>query len=207
MKTLLELFQLCLNADYVHTENNGDYAIKVIDKTLVLSFQWSNGKEDWKNNFNFPAKAYKKGANKWFCHRGFLKVWKSIREQLEPRVLSILKSTAVDTITCVGYSHGAAIAGFATEDMAFLLGSEYKIAGYGFGCPRFVWGVLPREVKERFKHFVPVRNIPDIVTHVPPFILGYRHGGKLHRIGAARKYGAIQAHYAEHYIAELEKDI
>jgi len=217
VKKLLELFMRCLNANYVHTENAGDYSIEVDGRTLYLYFQWSSGREDWKNNFNFPGKAYKNGANKWFCHRGFLKVWKSIREQLEPRVLSILKTTEIDKIVCVGYSHGAALAGLATEDMEFIYGSCYKVSGYGFGCPRFVFGILPRAVKKRFKHFTPIRNIPDLVTHVPPFLWGYGHGGKLLRVGRAFDFiklwkipffkfrGAIKAHYAEKYISELEK--
>lgn len=211
------LFEKCLNADYIRTENSGDYSIQVEGKTLYLLFQWSNGTTDWKNNFDFPAKAYKNGIDKWFCHRGFLKVWKSIRDQLEPRVLSILQTQEIENISCVGYSHGAAIAGFATEDMEFIYGSCYKVSGYGFGCPRFIWGFLPKDVKERFKKFTPIRNIPDLVTHVPPVILGYRHGGKLLRIGKMfdiikiwklklpKPRGPIKAHYDSEYIKSLKE--
>ena len=63
---MVNLFKRCLNAKYVHTENGGDYAIEIQDKTLYLLFQWSKGKEDWKNNFRIPAKAYKKGDNRWY---------------------------------------------------------------------------------------------------------------------------------------------
>lgn len=199
-----ELLQKCLNANYVHTENAGDYAIEIVDKVMYLMFQWSNGIEDWKNNFNFPARSYKWGANKWYCHSGFHRVWRSIRDQLEPRVVvALINNTKVDTIVCVGFSHGAPLAGFATEDMEFIYGSCYKVLGYGFGCPRFTWGYLPKAVKERFKHFTPIRNIPDIVTHVPPAILGYGHGGKLMKIGSPKKYGLVDAHRPESYLEEL----
>ena len=210
------LFKRCLNADYKHTENGGDYSIEIQDKTLYLLFQWSKGKEDWKNNFRFPAKAYKKGDNRWYCHGGFKRVWKSISAMLVPRVLAALQThTEIDTIVCVGFSHGGPMAGFATEDMEFRYGSAYKIEGYAFGCPRFVFGILPRAVKNRFKHFTVIRNIPDIVTHVPPIVLGFRHVGKLIKIGSVINYIAsslpsflqncVNAHRSENYIKELEK--
>ena len=207
---MLKLFKRCLNAKYIHTENGGDYSIEIQDKTLYLLFQWSKGKEDWKNNFRFPAKAYKKGDNRWYCHGGFLRVWKSVRDQLEPRVLSILKTTEIDTIVCVGYSHGAALAGFATEDMEFIYNSCYSIEGYGFGCPRFVFGLIPKIVKARFSKFTVIRNIPDIVTHVPPVVLGFRHVGKLIKIGSIAfrlpsfLQNCVNAHRSENYIKELE---
>ena len=40
----------CLNAQYEITEESGDYAIQREGDILYLCFQWSNGKEDWKNN-------------------------------------------------------------------------------------------------------------------------------------------------------------
>lgn len=215
---LSELFKKCLNADYKHTLNSGDYSIEIEDNILYLLFQWSQGDEDWKNNFNFIARAYKKGINKWYCHAGFHKVWKSIREELEPEVLNILEGNLnIDTIKCIGYSHGGPLAGFATEDMEFIYGSCYKVSGYGFGCPRFIWGFLPKDVKERFKNFIPIRNIPDLVTHVPPVIFGYGHGGKLLKIGKMfdiikiwktyliKPRGPIKAHYDSEYIKSLKE--
>jgi len=201
---MTKLLEKCLNANYIRTENSGDYAIEVDGNILYLLFQCSNGNEDWKNNFNFPAIAYKHGKNKWRGHKGFLKVWKSIRDSLEPQIiLTLLSNRQVDTIVCVGYSHGAAIAGFATEDMEYIYDSKYSVHGVGFGCPRFTWGFLSKNVKDRFRNFLPIRNIPDIVTHVPPIILGYRHGGKLVKIGKPKKYSLIDAHRAESYITEL----
>ncbi len=204
MRKLLELFNLCLNADYVHTENSGDYAIVKSKNQLILLFQWSNGSEDWENNFNFPAKAYKKGSDKWYCHRGFLKVWKSIRDELEPRVESILKANdTINSIICIGYSQGAAIAGLATEDMEFLYGDKKTVQGYGFGCPRFVFGFLPEAVKKRFEKFTPILNRRDIVTHVPPALLGFRHAGNIIRIGKG-KHNSIDSHKSGMYIEAIK---
>jgi hypothetical protein len=119
---LLDLFGLCLRAKYTHTAESGDYCIKTAGDTLYLLFEWSDGKEDWKNNFDFPARPYKKGADKWLCHRGFTKVWKAMRDEIEGKVCEALAAnSSTKKIICIGYSHGGALAVLATEDMAYLL--------------------------------------------------------------------------------------
>lgn len=195
------LFKKCLYAEYIHTAEGGDYAIQREGDTLYILFECSDGKEDWKNNFDFPITPYKE--SKWYCHRGFLKVWKAMRDEIECRVKELLTED-IKNITCVGYSHGAAISVLCTEDMEYLWGSQYKVNGYGFGCPRVLWGIVPKAVKERLRNFKSIRNKPDLVTHVPPKIFGYRNAGELIKIGKDFKYNPIKAHYPEVYIKELE---
>lgn len=202
---MYDLFIRCLNAEYTHTAECGDYAIQVQGNTLYLLFEWSDGAEDWKNNFNFPVKPYKDMKPKWYCHRGFLKVWKAMQDEVEAKVFDILNSHfEITHIKCVGYSHGAAIAVLATEDMMYLYGDDYFVEGYGFGAPRVLWGIVPKEVKERLQCFITIRNIPDIVTHVPPILFGFRNAGTLLKIGKKGKYTPIKAHYPSAYLDELK---
>lgn len=201
---LKSLFERCLNATYIHTAEGGDYAIQAEGDTLYLLFEWSDGLEDWKNNFDFPARPYKRMTDKWYCHRGFLRVWKAMRDVVEAKIAEALNTyPEVTHITCVGYSHGAAIAVLGTEDMAYLYGEKYTVCGYGIGAPRVLWGFVPRDVRERLKCFTVVRNIPDIVTHVPPALFGFKHAGALVKIGTKKKYNAIDAHRPESYVQEL----
>lgn len=93
----------------------------------------------------------------------------------------------------------------ATEDMQYLYGGSLNVKGYGFGAPRVVWGFLPKEIKERLSRFYTVRNIPDLVTHVPPALLGFRRGGELVRIGERGKYSPLNAHRASSYLNELRE--
>ena len=79
-KTLRDMraqFIRCLNAKYIHTDNDGDYAIEESrdGKTLYLLFQWTRTAYDWISNFDFVAKPYKDMEITWRCHRGFLRVW------------------------------------------------------------------------------------------------------------------------------------
>lgn len=205
---MTELFNKCYQAEYIHTAEGGDYAVEYKDGTIYLLFEWSDGREDWKNNFDFPAKPYKRMNDTWHCHRGFLRVWKAMRDEVEAKVRFIFDALApysylkVKSIVCVGYSHGAAIALLATEDMAFLH-PDIPVKGYGFGCPRVLWGKVPEAVKQRLSGFVAVRNIPDLVTHVPPALFGFKHVNLL-KVGKRGKYGPIKAHYASAYMEELK---
>ena len=201
---MVKHFNRCLYAKYIHTENSGDYAIEVNGDTLYILFQKSSGAEDWLNNFAFPAKPYKRMNTVWLCHGGFLKVWKAMRNDIEAYVAEILANhSEIKKIVCIGYSHGAALSVLATEDMEYLYGKDYEVSGYGFGIPRVLWGIVPKEVKDRLRNFISVRNIPDIVTHVPPMIFGFRNAGTLIKVGEKGKYNPFKAHYPSAYIAEM----
>jgi hypothetical protein len=175
---LYEAFGECLAAPYIHCENGGDYYVRQEGDTVKIFFEWSDGKEDWKNNFDFPIKPYKHMENLWFCHRGFLKVWKSI----EPHVKPWINNPDVTKIDIVGYSHGAAIALLCYEYCIYNR-PDAAVRGVGFGCPRVFWGFVPKEVKARFTRFTVVRNGRDIVTHVPPALFGFRHISTVLTIG------------------------
>lgn len=206
---LLNLYNKCLNAHYRTVENSGDYAYKQIGNKLYLFFEWSDSIEDWVNNFSFPAKPYKDMGELWFCHRGFLKVWKSI----EPYLKNIIMRSTVKSIVIAGYSHGGAIAALCHEYCWFNRPDlRNKIEGYGFGAPRVFWGWrMSTELKQRWENFHPVRNVNDIVTHVPPVLLGFRHVNEVIEVGEKdqfalrkNKLSCIDAHRPENYIYSLE---
>ena len=199
--TLYELFVKCMEIKYNHTENSGDYSLERIGNTLYIYLQSLDGCEDWKNNFDFPAKPYKRmNRTVWFAHRGFLKVWKSI----EPYITEDILDKSLENIITVGFSHGAALAVLCHEFIWYnredLRG---KILGYGFGCPRVIWGFKNRELMSRWERFTVIRNLDDVVTHAPPAIFGYHHVGSMLEIGEIGKYNSIDAHRPESYIAEL----
>lgn len=199
---LLQLFQECVNRKYIHVENSGDYSIERDGDSLYIYLECSNGIEDWKNNFNFPAKPYRRmGRAVWFAHRGFLKVWKSIEKYIEPYV----QDETVKMVTVVGYSHGAALAVFCHEYIWYHRPDlRSKLFGYGFGCPRAFWGIKRKRVKQRWERFIVIRNIDDIVTHVPPSLLGFSHVGSIMEIGQKGTYNSIDAHRPDNIMTELE---
>lgn len=201
---MTNLFKMCLESSYIHTCGGGDYSISTDSDTIYIFFEWSDGKEDWKSNFNFPVKPYKRMEDKWYCHRGFLKVWKGMRKEIELTVSALINNMSIDRIVCVGYSHGGALSALATENFTYLYGDNIEVKGYGFGAPRVFWGFIPKAVRERMDNFVTIRNIPDIVTHLPPSLFGYRNSGHLLKIGKHFKYNPIKAHFPDIYMSELQ---
>lgn len=227
---MLELFLRCIAAKgrYVHVERGGgDYCIEIEGNALYILFEGSDGAEDWASNFDFlpskrtptrrlvsavknsfqPASApYKNMPVKWRSHRGFLKVWRGMRDEIEAAVEKLLyESSNVDRIIVVGYSHGGAMALLAYEDMKYIYGDRYNIFGFGFAAPRVIFGRIPPEVRDRIEGFITVRNANDIVTHVPPRFLGYKNSGEILQIGRRHIYTPIGAHYAFAYVEELKK--
>ena len=188
----------CLNATYTSVENNGDFSIVHNGNKLTIYFEWSDGATDWKNNFNFPAKPYRRMKDLWFCHRGFLKVWKSI----EPYVENYILDETVKEIEIIGYSHGGAIAQLCYEYVKFNR-PDVEVTGFGFGAPRVFWGFACKRVKARFEDFMVIRNGHDIVTHLPPILFGFRHLGRVFKIG--KSAGPIKDHYPEKYLLALEE--
>ena len=182
-------------------QNAGDYRTERMGSTLYIYFQSSSGVTDWKNNLTFPAKAYKRmGRTVWFAHRGFLRVWKTLEKYLEHEIAD----RTLQNIVSVGYSHGAALAVLCHEYVWYHRPDlRERIEGYGFGCPRVLWGIPTPALDIRWAHFTVVRNINDIVTHVPPAVLGFWHVGTMLEIGSMGKYSAVDAHRAENILAEL----
>lgn len=199
---LYELFSQCLKVPYLQTGVSANYAIKREGKTLYIFFEDSDGRNDWRNNLDFPAKAYKRmGKTVWFAHRGFLKVWK----ELEPTLAAEIADGNVGKLVIVGYSHGAAIAALCHEYAWYHRPDlRERMEGYGFGCPRVFWGIRNNALKTRWKKFVVIRNGNDLVTHLPPSFMGYSHVGKLLKMGKGGKYSPIKAHYAESILKELK---
>lgn len=201
--TLSSLFERCLHISYTRVGRSADYARERIGSTLYLYFEASDGAADWKSNLNFPAKPYRRmDGPVWFAHRGFLQVWKTI----EPYVADDIADPTVKAIVLVGYSHGAAVAALCHEYVWYHRPDLRKaMRGYGFGCPRVFWGISSSACRRRWAQFCVIRNIDDIVTHVPPAILGFSHVGKMLEIGTRGTYSRVDAHRPENILAELKR--
>ncbi len=200
MDDLYELFMRTVKGKYIEIEENtASYRTERAGETLYLFFEKSNGATDWKNNLDFPAKPYRQMKDLWFVHRGFLRVFKTLERRLAPLIFD----PKIKRIIISGYSHGAALALLFHEYCVFNRPDlANRIFGYGFGCPRVVWLFKGRRLKARFENFYVIRNGRDLVTHLPPWLFGYRHVGKMISL-EDKKSSAIDAHRPESYFRAL----
>lgn len=192
---LYDLFKRCTEIAYTDTEGGGSYATEKVEETLYVYFEDSKGCIDWKSNFDFPARAY----GSIFAHRGFLKVWGQVKDYIHKAITD----TSPAKIVVVGYSHGAALAVLCHEYIWYNFPHlQNSLFGVGFGCPRVIWGGC-KDVCKRWERFTVVKNTNDIVTHLPPRFMGYRHVGNLLTIGEKGRYSPIDAHRPENMLKEL----
>ena len=194
-----DLFLRCLSADYESLSQDESYATEVVNDTLFLYFEGSNGCKDWKRNFDFPIRRCGSGCS-YFCHRGFFGAW----ENIKPYVIEQILDKSFKEIYIVGFSHGAAIALLCYE-FCKSARNDIPIYGYGFGCPRVFWGGRRKKMREHFDTFTVIRNANDIVTLLPPALLGYFHVCKILKIGSEGKYSRIDAHRPENILNELNE--
>lgn len=197
---LLYLFEECLKKEYTEERGDVSWSYDRAGDCLYLWFEHSNGIRDWLNNISFASAPYREMDPEWRCHAGFLKVWKIVRPIVEPLIMD----RSVQRICIVGYSHGAAIALLCHEFVWYHRPDlREHLCGYGFGCPRVLYGCLPPEIAERWSFFWRICNVGDLVTHLPPKLFGYCHVGNCVEIGEFGRYSDIDAHRPENYLTEL----
>jgi hypothetical protein len=111
----------------------------------------------------------------------------------------------VRAVRIVGYSHGAALAVLCHEYLWFHRPDlRQTLTGFGYGCPRVLWGIPTPALQKRWERFTVIRNREDIVTHLPPALFGYFHVGRMLEIGQKGTYSATDAHRPESILKELD---
>lgn len=199
-KELRRLFSQCLTVEYRQVGNGASFAVRRDNTHLTVFFEKSNGLLDWRNNFRFAARPYHEMGEKWSCHRGFLSVFRAALPYLSP----LVADKSVDAVTIVGYSHGAAVA-FLFHEYVWFHRPDLRdsLFSYGFGCPRVLHGRLTPSLRVRWENFTVIRNIDDLVTHLPPRLFGYRHTARPFLIGEKGRYNGVDAHRPMSYLQEL----
>jgi len=192
--SMKEIFKRALNADWRTVGLDTQYAITEHPDYVILSFQGSASRLDWFHNFKFIAKPYKNQPVKWYAHSGFVKVWRAAKDQVVKDVTSIIKRRK---LIITGYSHGGALAILAHECFVW---AGLDPQTYAFGAPRVLW-MPPSVILDRFSKCLIVRRRGDIVTHLPPEILGFRHT-KIMDIGTPATL-SHKMHYPDQYLDNL----
>lgn len=191
--TILERFEATLRGPWITVGDDVQCRIERDGCVAKLFFQCSASRSDWYSNFDFPAVPYKRQPKPWMAHRGFVSKYHGIRDWLSKEMVGVVR------LEVSGYSHGGALAVLAHEDMSWNEGID--VESWCFGSPRVLW-LPPRAVADRFKRLTRVVVRGDLVAHVPPAILGYRHVGNLHSVGPLNGVSWVH-HRAEEYVAAL----
>lgn len=168
-----ELFKLIKKSDYEKTGLDVDYQICVVpeEKAIYLLFAGSNSDIDWKIDFNFAVKPYKRQMTCLRVHRGFVKAWKSANDEIIEKLRDIAVSNMGYEIFVCGWSYGGAMAILAGEDFYYRYGKKTRLITYG--APKILADKKSRDYVARcFKTVEQYGQHNDLVAHVATF---YKH--------------------------------
>ena len=183
------------------------YFMRKHGHTLWITFRGSDAPADWKTNLTFWKRTipYDSVTSKIRVHTGFLNAYKS------PCVRDLILAEAgrdARVIKISGHSLGAALAVLCAVDLQYNL-PDRDIEAVLFGCPRVGNRAFMLSYNKRVDKTVRVENGNDIVTKVPPALLGFRHvGAKLH-VGFPRLPLVARAndHYPRGYYEGLMRRV
>lgn len=172
-----ELFKELLKNNYTKYGEDVDVCFKLKENKLFVFFQGSNSKIDWKNNFRFFAKMYKKQVSPMLVHKGFARAWKSCNDEIM-EVIKLFKQDVGEELQTVfvGHSFGGAMALLAAEDYNFRFQGKPFVdepTVITYGSPKvFATRKSVKYVRNCYKDIKQFAHKSDIVTYVPPF---YKH--------------------------------
>ena len=171
IRGLQTVYEKVLNGPWVTLGD--DVQVYLEDGTLYV--ECSDGRSDWRHNFMFGIKPYSNSNIKILGHRGFTKLWLSIKKDIE----------AMNFNRVIAYSQGGGIAHYIHENYYHRTGKHCET--WAFGSPNTF--VNPcSELRYRMQGFHHVINPFELVHMNPPGALGYTRIGDEHVLrGTARK--------------------
>jgi hypothetical protein len=179
-----ELYERCLSGPWITSGLDVQY--KVQNGELI--FECTRTKGDWLHNFEAWVVPYKHQPITWYAHAGFVKLWKSVRDEVATHYKDIYR--------IAGYSQGSALAQLAAEDYYFTTGKPIDTVCYG--PPRVFW--MPDtylKIAQSYTKLIMVNN--DLVTCVPFALWGYRHVGQKIILPGTGLLPSTKAHYPDVY--------
>ena len=183
-----DYWQMCQHNAFTTVGTGVDYNISTInvpDETIILCFQATKGvlgSIDWKCNFDFPSTVYKHQTSCMKIHRGYVKAWKSARDEIMGQMkVEMIKHPLYDVVV-IGHSLGGAMALLAGEDIANYLvyGLRQRFAlkpsVTTFGAPKICANKATAQYMNDMCEVTQYVNVSDPVPYVVPT---YHHVNKV----------------------------
>lgn len=163
--------------DYKYLNNDGAEAhIASSDTHIVVAIRGTeiSDKEDWIRDAQMWPKTHGPG----WVHTGFRKAGR----KLLPLITDYILARPNREVYITGHSLGGAMGLYIAQELEWKTACEVTL--FTYGSPRL--GNRDYVKAAVFPHHRFV-NSSDIVPHIPPFILGYRHHGTMHYISRSGK--------------------
>lgn len=186
---MIELWQACRRAADSPTVHNGVVRVGITDepKRTVVAFPGTG------EGASKIGAVVSWGVNAVYLSAGgrhagwlgqLLSVYLPLRRRLDKEKL----------VVCTGYSQGAALALLLADQLER---HGFKTEVHAFAAPRpFRWWYRPRFGNAQSAWY---RNGSDLVTHLPPLTLFYKHGLKKVSLGKGKLFVSVRDHFPDQY--------
>ena len=167
-----ELFNYIKSIPHDHFITSGDNVQWIIktdtkEKVIRLIFEESADKADWKNNFNFPVKIYKKQESCMLVARGWGNAYKSCNDVIITALCRTVSLIPDYDVHICGWSFGGAMSLLAAEDFYYRTGKKASV--FTYGAPKPLWGCKTKKYVRSCVHVVKQwTHINDCVPLMPP---------------------------------------
>lgn len=201
----------CKDRDWKFRNEEKETFIDVFERdgiTYVVADKTNGTMKSWLYNLQGAKAPYKHMNQKFYVHRGFLYIYKQLRDEF----ITYMKSVKHNKIVIMGYSQGGAVAQIIYEDLVYNLPelNADQFDCWIYGAPRAFSIFNKKEVMRRCPNVKRFVNGQDLVSRVPFVFMGYSHIAKKIQIGMVRIpflflgfYGLH--HFPGYYIKNLEK--
>lgn len=159
-----ELLKLKINKSFIYQEKDLKWMLVECQGEKIIAIRGSSNTKNWIRNLNFLWAKTIKGLGKF--HRGFINGSQYIEKHLK------FSSNNVNEFSITGHSLGGALAfdlGLLLEESGVNIKDVYTF-GEPMSCKRL-------DYEPKFNHYRYINNL-DIVSTIPPSIMGYEHYGE-----------------------------
>ena len=139
---------------------------------IVVSFRGSDNDRNWIDDFDFGQIPYL-ACSECFIHNGFYLGYLTISASVRYQIQLLTAKYRGAKVWVTGHSLGGALATIAALDIKAAFNPEMKV--YTFGQPRVGNARFATYFASRIPDSFRVIHYADIVPHLPPIDLNFRH--------------------------------
>lgn len=184
--------------DYFYDEETNTLALAIVEDDILHLVFRSSQAPDNKVDLHYNLKISKRRDDIFpqeniRAYSGFLEKYHAIRPDILKRVH---QDGTGRPVMLLGHSGGGAIAALAYMDLTQLY-PEKEMAAVTYGMPRVFNRHGAAWFEEHYEQFIRIVNGRDAIPNMPPALFGYRHVGRLIRIGRRPLYKIYSTY--DHY--------
>lgn len=139
---------------------------------IIVAFRGSSDAKNWIDDFDATHVSYPRCSG-CSIHKGFYQGYSTVSPNVKAQITTVVSKYRNAPIYITGHSLGGALAVVAALDIHSTFGNVEKL--YTYGQPRVGNAAFANYAASQISDSFRVIHYADIVPHVPPSAMDYRH--------------------------------